>query len=71
MTDEQATARNKRIDSAALRVASILRDRACPHGIPMCVLAEDVTGFVKGVTPVRPLCDACVMSAVRQALEAA
>jgi hypothetical protein len=54
---------------AALKIAHDLRwDRRCEHGLPPMVLAESVPGHVTGVTPVRPLCDACVLDAVREFL---
>lgn len=56
-----------KIESISLEVASRLRFSSCPHSIPECVLAEDTPIFNKG-TLITPLCDSCVLTAVREVL---
>ncbi len=59
---------NKVVDQVALRVAYLLRERACVHGMPYRLTAvEEVHPYGTGAT-FRPLCDACTMKAVRDAL---
>jgi RNA processing factor Prp31 len=59
---------NELVDKVALRVAFLLRERKCRHGLPYQITAvEEVQPYGKGATA-RPLCNSCVMAAVRDAL---
>lgn len=58
----------RQADLLALGVAKILRLEPCAHGLPECVVsmfALDPWG--PGAT-CKPLCDACVMDAVRRVI---
>lgn len=68
--DEEATpiTPNRSIDLIALAIAERLRLRECQHGLPYQVTSRDpVPPWGSGAT-CRPLCDACVMDAVRDVL---
>lgn len=57
-------------DRTALAVATRLRMDECPHGLPYRVTArETVPPWEPGECTCRPLCDACVMEAVRQEVD--
>lgn len=57
-------------DRIALAVATRLRMDECPHGLPYRVTArETVPPWEPGECTCRPLCDACVMEAVRQEVD--
>lgn len=59
---------NLSVDGVALRVAKRLRLEPCPHGLPYEVIsATPIQPWGDGASA-RPLCDACVMAAVREAL---
>jgi hypothetical protein len=55
-------------DIVALRVAERLRDHACPHGLPERVRSADPVQPWGEDATCKPLCDACVMEAVRAVL---
>jgi hypothetical protein len=62
------TPRQPVLDIIALRVAERLRDVPCPHGLPARVCSADpAPPWGEGAT-CKPLCDACVMEAVRAVL---
>lgn len=57
-------------DRIALAVATRLRMDECPHGLPYRVTAQEtVPPWEPGECTCRPLCDACVMEAVRQEVD--
>jgi hypothetical protein len=58
------------LDRIALAVATPLRIEACPHGLPYHVWSRDPVYPWGHEAVCRPLCDACVMEAVRRALRA-
>lgn len=56
-------------NAIALKVAAKLRMEECPHGLPYQVTsAQPIPPYGMGAT-CRPLCDACVMQAVREVLK--
>jgi hypothetical protein len=58
---------NRLIDLIALDVAERLRLGSCQHGLPDQVAVSSPPEWEGHVA--RPLCDACVMAAVRHAFE--
>lgn len=59
--------RDNTISKIGIAILTKVRGEDCPHSIPQCVLAEDTPIFDKG-TLITPLCDACVMGAIREIL---
>jgi len=55
-------------DSLPLRVAEILRFEECPHGLPYRVVSKEPVRPWGDDATCRPLCDACVIEAVRRVL---
>lgn len=58
-------------DHVALRVAEYLRFEECPHGLPYQIVSKEPVYPFGADATCRPLCDACVMEAVRRALDKA
>lgn len=59
------------VDAAALAVAKMLRDEPCPHGLPFRIISKEPVRPWGDDAECRPLCDACVMDAVRRVLHTA
>lgn len=65
---ERVERRVSRADRMAVHVATSLRDGVCSHGLPETVRSsEKIPPWGDGAT-CKPLCDVCVMDAVREAV---